>query len=152
MGETLRLRSGQAARLTAAGTAALLLRSAFRWNTYRASIDHTQQPGLFGAAAWDSFRTCEEYCRGGRADSESLWNNHPAFPPAWQTIPIEPEIIWRTSALFLAWVRTGVAVVVFGFAIGRFSIAIRQFSVFQGKPMHSSGIAVWIGMLDIFAG
>ena len=26
---------------------------------------------------------------------------------------------------FLAWVRTGVAAVVFGFAIGRFSIAIR---------------------------
>lgn len=53
---------------------------------------------------------------------------------------------------FLPWVRTGVAVVVFGFAIGRFSIAIRQFSVFQGKPMHTSGLAVWIGMVAIVAG
>ena len=26
---------------------------------------------------------------------------------------------------FLAWVRTGAAIIVFGFAIGRFSIAIR---------------------------
>jgi putative membrane protein len=28
---------------------------------------------------------------------------------------------------FLAWVRTGVATIVFGFAIGRFSIALREF-------------------------
>ena len=27
---------------------------------------------------------------------------------------------------FLAWVRTGAAIVVFGFAIGRFAIALRQ--------------------------
>ena len=27
---------------------------------------------------------------------------------------------------FLAWVRTGAAIVVFGFAIGRFSVAMRQ--------------------------
>ncbi len=33
---------------------------------------------------------------------------------------------------FLAWVRTSVAVVVFGFAIGRFAIAMRQLTEFQG--------------------
>jgi putative membrane protein len=53
---------------------------------------------------------------------------------------------------FLAWVRTGVAVVVFGFAIGRFSIAIRQFSLLQGKEMHTSGLAVWMGLIGILAG
>jgi putative membrane protein len=35
---------------------------------------------------------------------------------------------------FLAWVRTGAAIVVFGFAIGRFAIAIRQLSALQGHP------------------
>jgi uncharacterized protein DUF202 len=34
---------------------------------------------------------------------------------------------------FLAWVRTGVAIVVFGFAIGRFAIAIRQWMQMQGR-------------------
>ena len=33
---------------------------------------------------------------------------------------------------FLAWVRTGVATIVFGFAIGRFSIALREFMKLQG--------------------
>ena len=53
---------------------------------------------------------------------------------------------------FLAWVRTGIAIVVFGFAIGRFSIAIRQFSIMQGKPLQTSGISVWFGMVSIVAG
>ena len=53
---------------------------------------------------------------------------------------------------FLAWVRTGVAIVVFGFAIGRFSIAIRQFSIMQGKPLQTTGISVWFGMISIVAG
>jgi putative membrane protein len=53
---------------------------------------------------------------------------------------------------FLAWVRTGVAIVVFGFAIGRFGIAIRQFGVMQGKPIESSGLSVWFGMVAILAG
>ena len=33
---------------------------------------------------------------------------------------------------FLAWVRTGVATIVFGFAVGRFSIALREFMKMQG--------------------
>jgi putative membrane protein len=53
---------------------------------------------------------------------------------------------------FLAWVRTGIAIVVFGFAIGRFSIAIRQFSLMQGKPLQTTGISVWFGMISIVAG
>ena len=53
---------------------------------------------------------------------------------------------------FLAWVRTGVAIVVFGFAIGRFGIAIRQFGVMQGKPIESSGLSVWFGLVAILAG
>jgi len=53
---------------------------------------------------------------------------------------------------FLAWVRTGIAIVVFGFAIGRFSIAIRQFSIVQGKPLQTTGISVWFGMVSIVAG
>jgi uncharacterized membrane protein YidH (DUF202 family) len=42
--------------------------------------------------------------------------------------------------------------VVFGFAIGRFSIAIRQFSIMQGKQVQTTGISVWFGMISIVAG
>ena len=53
---------------------------------------------------------------------------------------------------FLAWVRTSVAVVVFGFAIGRFAIAMRQLTAFQGQAPKSTGLSVWMGTISILAG
>ena len=53
---------------------------------------------------------------------------------------------------FLAWVRTGAAIVVFGFAIGRFSIALRQLTAFEGHPIHRSGLSVWMGTTSIVMG
>ena len=53
---------------------------------------------------------------------------------------------------FLAWVRTGAAIVVFGFAIGRFSIAMRQLTVFVGHPARTAGLSVWMGASSIVAG
>jgi putative membrane protein len=53
---------------------------------------------------------------------------------------------------FLAWVRTSVAVVVFGFAIGRFAIAMRQLTAFQGHASKTTGLSVWMGMSSILAG
>jgi putative membrane protein len=53
---------------------------------------------------------------------------------------------------FLAWVRTGAAIVVFGFAIGRFSIAMRQLTALQGHPVRTAGISVWMGAFTIVSG
>ena len=53
---------------------------------------------------------------------------------------------------FLAWVRTSVAIVVFGFAIGRFAIAMRQLTEFQGRGSKTTGFSVWMGMSAILAG
>jgi putative membrane protein len=53
---------------------------------------------------------------------------------------------------FLAWVRTGAAIVVFGFAIGRFSIAIRQLTALQGHGVRTAGVSVWMGSGTIVAG
>jgi uncharacterized membrane protein YidH (DUF202 family) len=49
-------------------------------------------------------------------------------------------------------VRTSVAVVVFGFAIGRFAIAMRQLTEFQGHGSKTTGLSVWMGMSAILAG
>jgi putative membrane protein len=53
---------------------------------------------------------------------------------------------------FLAWVRTSVAIVVFGFAIGRFAIAMRQLTEFLGHGSRTTGLSVWMGMSSILAG
>jgi putative membrane protein len=53
---------------------------------------------------------------------------------------------------FLAWVRTGAAIVVFGFAIGRFSLAMRQLTALQGHAVRTAGLSVWMGAGTIVAG
>jgi len=52
---------------------------------------------------------------------------------------------------FLAWIRTGVATIVFGFAVGRFSIALQEFLQFEKKPA-TTPINRWLGMISIVAG
>jgi putative membrane protein len=53
---------------------------------------------------------------------------------------------------FLAWVRTGAAIVVFGFAIGRFAIAMRQLTALSGHAVRTAGLSVWMGSGSIMAG
>jgi len=53
---------------------------------------------------------------------------------------------------FLAWVRTGIATVIFGFAIGRFSIALREFLHLEGRASDTSGITAWFGVISIVGG
>ena len=53
---------------------------------------------------------------------------------------------------FLAWFRTGAAIVVFGFAIGRFSIAMRQLTALSGHAIRTAGMSVWMGAGSIVAG
>jgi putative membrane protein len=53
---------------------------------------------------------------------------------------------------FLAWLRTGVAIVVFGFAIGRFSIAIQEVMKAEGLPQSVVRMSVWFGLVSIITG
>jgi putative membrane protein len=53
---------------------------------------------------------------------------------------------------FLAWIRTGVSTIVFGFAVGRFSIALQEFMQFEKKPATTPGLTAWLGMISIVAG
>jgi putative membrane protein len=53
---------------------------------------------------------------------------------------------------FLAWVRTGVATIVFGFAIGRFSIALREFMKLQGYKSVTPGFTTWLGIVSAVGG
>ncbi|MGB7283009.1 MAG: DUF202 domain-containing protein [Candidatus Acidiferrum sp.] len=55
---------------------------------------------------------------------------------------------------FLAWIRTGIAIVVFGFALGRFAIAIRQWIQLEGhgRVPPTSGASVWFGTVAILGG
>jgi putative membrane protein len=53
---------------------------------------------------------------------------------------------------FLAWLRTGIATIVFGFAIGRFSIALREFMKVQGYQSVAPGFTTWLGIISAVGG
>ena len=53
---------------------------------------------------------------------------------------------------FLAWVRTGIATIIFGFAIGRFSIALREFLKLQGVDSTTPGLTTWLGIISTVGG
>lgn len=53
---------------------------------------------------------------------------------------------------FLAWLRTGVATIVFGFAVGRFSIAFQELLRLERKPDPTPGWTAWLGVIAIVAG
>lgn len=53
---------------------------------------------------------------------------------------------------FLAWVRTGIATIIFGFAIGRFSIALREVMHLEGRASDTSGLTAWFGVISIVGG
>jgi uncharacterized membrane protein YidH (DUF202 family) len=53
---------------------------------------------------------------------------------------------------FLAWVRAGVATIVFGFVIGRFSIALREFMKIQGYASATPGLTTWLGIISAVGG
>lgn len=74
------------------------------------------------------------------------------MPESESTNPNRARDHLANERTFLAWVRTGAAIVVFGFAIGRFSLAMRQLAAFQGHGIKTAGVSVWIGSLTIAAG
>ncbi|MGA7558156.1 MAG: DUF202 domain-containing protein [Terriglobales bacterium] len=53
---------------------------------------------------------------------------------------------------FLAWLRTGIATIIFGFAIGRFSIALREFMKLQGYQSVTPGFSTWLGIISAVGG
>jgi putative membrane protein len=47
---------------------------------------------------------------------------------------------------FLAWIRTSISIVVFGFVVAKFGITLRQFLRVQGNAAHESGLSLMIGV------
>ena len=69
-----------------------------------------------------------------------------------------PEALFRDHAAnertLLAWIRTGVALMAFGFAIARFGLFLREIAGVQGmaeRPIHGIGSG-WFGVAMVVLG
>ncbi len=47
---------------------------------------------------------------------------------------------------FLAWIRTSISIIVFGFVVAKFGITLREFLRIQGNTTHESGVSLMIGV------
>ena len=53
---------------------------------------------------------------------------------------------------YLAWLRTGIGVIVFGFAIGRFALAFEQLGTLGGSKMKTTGMSLDMGIASMLLG
>lgn len=53
---------------------------------------------------------------------------------------------------FLAWIRTSISIIVFGFVVAKFGITLRQFLQLQGRTETESGLSLGIGVAFIAMG
>jgi putative membrane protein len=73
-----------------------------------------------------------------------------ASPPAESTQSARDHL--ANERTFLAWVRTAIGVIVFGFALARFGLALRQFGAVQGSDIKTTGMSLWFGCGAILLG
>lgn len=47
---------------------------------------------------------------------------------------------------FLAWIRTSISIIVFGFVVAKFGITLRELLLVQGNTVRESGASLMIGL------
>jgi putative membrane protein len=69
------------------------------------------------------------------------------------TIPEDPRVRFAIERTLLAWVRTGLALMGFGFVVARFGLFLREIeAVHQTVPVKTTGLSLWIGTALILLG
>lgn len=63
------------------------------------------------------------------------------------TITEDPRVPLAAERTFLAWVRTGLALMGFGFVVARFGLFMREMAALQKLPSGAThGSSLWIGV------
>ena len=83
---------------------------------------------------------------------------NPVEPPK---PPVDPRIHFAAERTLLAWIRTGLAMMGFGFVVARFGLFLREMATAEGiAPAHRVGMSLAIGttmvalgvVVNVFAG
>lgn len=60
--------------------------------------------------------------------------------------PGDPRVYFAAERTLLAWVRTGLAMMGFGFVVARFGLFLQEVAAVQAVPSpHHHGISLWVG-------
>ncbi len=65
----------------------------------------------------------------------------------------DPRVPLAAERTFLAWIRTGLALMGFGFVVARFGLFLREMEAAQHLPHRSGhGISLWLGIVLVVLG
>jgi putative membrane protein len=68
-------------------------------------------------------------------------------------MPSDPRYYLAAERTFLAWIRTGIAMMGLGFVVARFGLFVREIQVSQpSMPVKSYGVSFWFGTAFIVLG
>lgn len=69
------------------------------------------------------------------------------------TMHEDPRIHFAAERTFLAWIRTGLALMGFGFVVARFGLFLKELAATRPDlGIKSSGFSIWVGTALILAG
>ncbi|MEI6564323.1 MAG: DUF202 domain-containing protein [bacterium] len=58
----------------------------------------------------------------------------------------DPRLPLAAERTFLAWIRTGLALMGFGFVVARFGLFLREWAATQNIQPHSHSVSLWLGI------
>jgi putative membrane protein len=66
---------------------------------------------------------------------------------------VDPRVRMASERTFLAWIRTGLAMMGFGFVVARFGLFLRAFAVSREElEVYSTGVSLWVGTTLVLMG
>lgn len=78
--------------------------------------------------------------------------------PKSEAVPAQsdPRVYFAAERTFLAWIRTGLALMGFGFVVARFGLFLRELSLRNSNlpqvSTHTTGSSVWLGTALVIVG
>ena len=69
------------------------------------------------------------------------------------TSPDDPRVLWAAERTLLAWIRTGLAMMGFGFLVARFGLFLKELAAVKDRPLDTTpGLSLWIGTALVLLG